>query len=50
MPPIHELGRCPECKTAITETWVLPEYSTPSGRRIYAECPECGHVAHPVPE
>jgi hypothetical protein len=42
------LGRCPCCETAIPRTRRLIAYETDDGRAVYAECPGCHDVVHPV--
>lgn len=44
------LGRCPRCESAMTEGRVLIEYTTDTGPKVYAECPECHYIAHPATE
>lgn len=39
MTPQGRLGRCPRCGASITEAWVILEYQTDTGWKVYAECP-----------
>lgn len=42
------LGTCPQCSDEIPESRLLIEYEARDGRQIYAECPGCLDVVHPV--
>lgn len=46
-PPI--LGICPTCDTEIATINVLIEYEAEDGRpKVWAECPGCEEIVHPV--
>ncbi|MBX0288487.1 hypothetical protein EGH22_19330 [Halomicroarcula sp. F28] len=43
-----DLGDCPLCGAAITESWLLIEYETTEGTTgRWAECPNCSDVVDP---
>lgn len=43
------LGRCPACEEPIAPDRLLIQYRTTEGwPRMFAECPECLDVVHPV--
>lgn len=42
------LGVCPRCNERITAAQLLIEYDTDEGHAIWAECPGCSEVVHPV--
>ena len=39
---------CPLCGSAIRQDNVLIEYETTDGTDMFAECPDCKHVVHPI--
>lgn len=42
------LGSCPNCDAAIPTTRVLIEYETTDGAAMFADCPDCRKVVHPM--
>jgi endogenous inhibitor of DNA gyrase (YacG/DUF329 family) len=42
------LGDCPLCGRSIPRERLLIEYDTSDGQSMYAECPDCRKVVHPV--
>ena len=49
MHPKSEIrGVCPHCGASIPDAQVLIEYETDDATAVYAECPDCTAVVHPV--
>nr|WP_236544756.1 hypothetical protein [Salinirussus salinus] len=47
--PGRSLGSCPECETPIPGQRLLISYETTEGRsRMFAACPSCEAVVHPI--
>ena len=42
------LGTCPHCSASIRSAQTLIEYETTDETAVYAECPDCTAVVHPV--
>lgn len=43
------LGRCPSCDAAIPSGRLLIEYESAGGwPKMFAECPRCADVVHPL--
>lgn len=45
---LSSLGSCPGCGAPIGRQHVLIEYETDDGPDLFAECPGCHEVVHPV--
>lgn len=41
-------GQCPNCEATIPEAAILIRYETSAGESMYAECPSCEAVVHPI--
>jgi len=46
--PSEVLGTCPHCGASIRSAQTLIEYETPDATAVYAECPDCTAVVHPI--
>ncbi|MFC4438542.1 hypothetical protein ACFO3C_12760 [Halostagnicola sp. GCM10023398] len=42
------LGTCPACAATITAVDVLVEYDVNGQPAVWADCPDCREVVHPV--
>lgn len=42
------LGVCPHCGASIPDRQALIEYERDDDRAVYAECPDCTAVVHPI--
>jgi hypothetical protein len=47
-PQTSTLGCCPECQATLATADVLISYERAGQSEVWADCPECGAVVHPV--
>lgn len=41
------LGTCPLCGATVARSAILLKYEVDSGKRLYAECSQCGEPVQP---